>query len=58
MQREGQKIDVEQMSAEIGGRGPGMLKAVVHNGDDPPLKIAGARLEQYERRIYFDSRSW
>jgi Protein of unknown function (DUF3999) len=57
MQRGGQKIDVEQMSADIAGRGQGTLKVVVHNGDDPPLKITGARLEQYERRIYFDAAS-
>ena len=35
--------------------GHGALKAVIHNGDDAPLKISGARLEQYERRIYFDA---
>ena len=31
-----------------------MLRAVIHNGDDAPLKITRARLQQYERRIYFD----
>jgi hypothetical protein len=28
---------------------------VVLNGDDAPLKITGVQLQQYERRIYFDS---
>lgn len=28
---------------------------IVHNGDDPPLKITGVKLEQRERRIYFDA---
>jgi hypothetical protein len=30
---------------------------MIHNGDDAPLKITGARLQQYERRIYFDADS-
>jgi hypothetical protein len=29
------------------------IKVIVHNGDDPPLKLSGARLQQHERRIYF-----
>ena len=55
MQRGGQKIDLEQTSANMGGRGPEKLSVIVHNGDDPPLKIRAAHLEQYERRIYFDA---
>lgn len=55
MQRGGKKIDVEQTSADIRGAGHGALKAVIHNGDDAPLKLSDARLEQYERRIYFDA---
>ena len=27
---------------------------LIHNGDDPPLKLSGARLQQRERRFYFD----
>jgi hypothetical protein len=52
MQRNGQRIDVEQPWLDLRGTGPGTLKAVIHNGDDAPLKITDARLQQYERRIY------
>ncbi len=54
IQRNGQKIDVEQSSVDLSTTINGKLRAVIHNGDDAPLKITGARLEQYERRIYFD----
>jgi hypothetical protein len=57
MERNGQKIDVEKTSLEIVAAGERTLKAIIHNGDDQPLEIAGANLEQYERRIYFDSAS-
>jgi hypothetical protein len=57
MQRNGQRIDVEQPWLEVHGTGPGPLKVVIHNGDDVPLKITEAHLQQYERRIYFDSDS-
>jgi hypothetical protein len=57
MQRNGQKIDVEQTSLDVRGASQGTLKVIVHNGDDAPLKITGARLQQYERRIYFDADS-
>jgi hypothetical protein len=36
---------------------PKTLKVVIHNGDDPPLKLSGLRLQQHERRIYFNSDS-
>jgi Protein of unknown function (DUF3999) len=55
MQRNGQKIDVERTTLDLEGAGPATLKVTIHNGDDPPLAITGAHLEQYERRIYFDS---
>lgn len=55
MQRSGRRIDVEQTSLEFRGSGQRTLRAVIHNGDDLPLKITGARLEQYQRRIYFES---
>lgn len=57
MQRNGQRIDVEQPWLDVQGAGPGPLKVIIHNGDDVPLKITDARLQQYERRIYFDSDS-
>ncbi len=57
MLRNGQKIDVEQTSLDIQGRGSATLKIKIQNGDDAPLNITDARLQQYERRIYFDSPS-
>lgn len=55
MQRNGGKIDVDKTWISVNATSPGQLRAVIHNGDDSPLKITGARLQQYERRIYFDS---
>jgi len=55
MLRNGQKIDVDDASAQISAAGQHTLKAIIHNGDDQPLKITGATLQQYERRIYFDA---
>ena len=54
MQRNGGKIDVDQTWISLTKTSGGMLRAVIHNGDDAPLKIIRARLQQYERRIYFD----
>lgn len=54
MQRGGGRIDVEQMSVSLSAMSQGQLRAVIHNGDDTPLRISNARLQQYERRIYFD----
>lgn len=53
MVRHGQKIDSEQTNLDLGGIAAETLKVIVHNGDDPPLKITAVHLEQYERRIYF-----
>ena len=55
MRRNGQKVDVERTSIELCGNCRRILKAVIQNGDDPPLKITAAHLLQWERRIYFDS---
>jgi hypothetical protein len=54
MQRSGGKIDVDQTWFPMSAAGHGQLRAVIHNGDDAPLKITRAYLQQYERRIYFD----
>ncbi len=54
MQRSGQKIDVEKTAIPLRTAGPGELLVLIHNGDDIPLKIVDVRLQQYERRIYFD----
>jgi hypothetical protein len=53
--RQGRKIDSEQDEASLYGRGRKTVEVIIHNGDDPPLKVTGARLQQYERRIYFAS---
>jgi hypothetical protein len=55
MLRNGQKVNVERTSIDFCGNCQGTLKAVIQNGDDPPLKITGAHLQQWERRIYFDA---
>ena len=52
--RAGQKIDSEHQQVEFSGVGQKVIKVKVRNGDDRPLKITGARLQQLERRIYFD----
>jgi hypothetical protein len=54
MQRNGGKIDVDQTWLSLSAMRQGQLRAVIHNGDDAPLRITRARLQQYERRIYFD----
>lgn len=58
MVRGGQKIDSEDQNVDFsdGGQERGSkIKVIIHNGDDPPLKLAGARLQQLERRLYFDA---
>jgi hypothetical protein len=55
MYRHRQKIDVEQTTVYLHFARPETLRVIIHNGDDPPLKITSAQLQQYERRIYFDS---
>ncbi|HEY2121126.1 MAG TPA: DUF3999 family protein [Candidatus Acidoferrum sp.] len=54
MLRNGQRIDTEDTSIGIHLAGAGRYQVIVRNGDDPPLKITSAKLQQYERRIYFD----
>ncbi len=55
IQRNGGKIDVDQTAVTLSATSDGQLRAIIHNGDDAPLRITRARLQQYERRIYFDS---
>jgi hypothetical protein len=54
MQRKGGRIDVDRTWLTLSAATHGELRAVIHNGDDAPLRITRARLQQYERRIYFD----
>ena len=57
MVRAGQKIDSEQQTVTFSANGQGTIKVIVHNGDDRPLNFDGARLQQLERRAYFDAAS-
>lgn len=57
MQRAGQKIDSDEHEVSFSARGSKTLAAIIYNGDDPPLKLNGAHLEQEERRLYFDAPS-
>lgn len=53
--RNGRKIDSENYGVPISLIGQKEIRVVVHNGDDAPLRITSVSLQQYERRIYFDS---
>lgn len=55
MVRANQKIDSEDHDVEFSGNGQKIIKVIIHNGDDSPLKVTGTRLQQLERRIYFDA---
>jgi uncharacterized protein DUF3999 len=55
MVRGGQKIDSEKETVSFSAIGHPTIKVIVHNGDDLPLDFTGARLEQLERRLYFDA---
>lgn len=55
MVRSGQKIDTENGDVTFSERGQSIIRVIVHNGDDPPLKLIRASLEQLERRLYFDA---
>jgi len=53
--RAGQKIDFEQTAIGLNSRATDSLRVIIHNGDDRPLALQGAQLQQYERRVYFNS---
>lgn len=55
MVRSGQKIDSEHYDVSFSAVGRGKIKVTIDNGDDPPLKIKSARLQQLEHRLYFDA---
>ena len=57
MVRSGQKIDSENQAINVSTRGHKQIKIVIHNGDDAPLKIQQTRLQQIQRRVYFDAPS-
>jgi hypothetical protein len=57
--RAGRKIGSEENGVQLigGSQTPGQttIKVIVHNGDDPPLRITDVHLQQFERRVYFDT---
>jgi Protein of unknown function (DUF3999) len=55
MVRAGQRIDSEDDEVDFSEIGQKWLKVVIHNGDDAPLKVNSASLQQIERRLYFDA---
>jgi uncharacterized protein DUF3999 len=55
MVRSGEKIDSDQHDVGFSTVGHKTIKVIIHNGDDPPLKLTSSRLQQLERRIYFDA---
>jgi uncharacterized protein DUF3999 len=55
MVRSGQKIDSDEHDVSFSAVGHKTIKVIIYNGDDPPLKLNSARLQQLERRIYFDA---
>jgi len=55
MVRQGQKIDTDDYDVSFSAVGQKTIKVTIDNGDDPPLKIKSARLQQLEHRLYFDA---
>ncbi|HWG40253.1 MAG TPA: DUF3999 family protein [Candidatus Acidoferrales bacterium] len=55
MVRSGQKIDSDDYDVSFSAVGHKEIKVIIDNGDDPPLKIKSARLQQLEHRLYFDA---
>ncbi|MBZ5491065.1 MAG: DUF3999 domain-containing protein [Acidobacteriia bacterium] len=55
MVRQGQKIDTDDYDVSFSAVGHKEIKVTINNGDDPPLKIKSARLQQLEHRLYFDA---
>jgi hypothetical protein len=55
MVRSGQKIDSDNHDVSFSAVGHKTIKVIIYNGDDPPLKLTTAKLQQLERRIYFDA---
>ena len=55
MVRSGQKIDSDDYDVNFSAVGHKTIKVIIDNGDDPPLKIKSARLQQLEHRLYFDA---
>ena len=54
MVRAGRKIDSDQHEVSFYSHGQPTIVVGIANGDDPPLRITGVRLQQHERRVYLD----
>jgi hypothetical protein len=55
MVRSGQKIDSDDHDVSFSAVGHKTIKIIIDNGDDPPLKLKSARLQQLEHRLYFEA---
>jgi hypothetical protein len=55
MVRSGQKIDSDDYDVSFSAVGRKTINVIIDNGDDLPLKIKSARLQQLEHRLYFDA---
>jgi hypothetical protein len=54
MVRAGRKIDSDDHTVQCTVKGQNIIKVAVHNGDDRPLQLAGVKLQQLARRVYFN----
>lgn len=55
MVRLGRRIDSDDYEVSFSAVGQKEIKVIIDNGDDPPLKIKSARLQQLEHRLYFEA---
>jgi hypothetical protein len=55
MVRSGRKIDSDDYDVSFFAVGHKTIKVIIDNGDDPPLKLKTARLQQLEHRLYFEA---
>jgi hypothetical protein len=55
MVRSGRKINSDDYDVSLLAVGHKTIKVIIDNGDDPPLKLKTARLQQLEHRLYFEA---
>jgi hypothetical protein len=55
MVRSGRKIDSDDYDVSFLAVRHKAIKVIIDNGDDPPLKLRRARLQQLEHRLYFEA---
>jgi len=51
----GRPVDVEELDLPVPAARGDSFEAVIHNADDPPLRIARVTPRVLERRLYFDA---